>query len=84
VKPHRTINTSVTFLLPGGTAENNLPAYAMEDEEGNIVICSVWVPTDDERKKIANGWNPRLILWGDQQPPVAIDLTDEKLDEKNA
>jgi hypothetical protein len=45
------------------------------------VIASVWEPSDEERKAIAEGENVRLLVWairGTQQP-VAIDTTDELL-----
>jgi hypothetical protein len=43
------------------------------------VICSVWVPSPEEREAIANGENIRLMVWGYGIPPFAMDTTDEKI-----
>lgn len=77
MKPINTINTNITFKLPGGTEENDLPAYRIKDTEGDEVLCSVWEPTPEERERIANGENLRLIMWAQRPLPVSIDVTDE-------
>lgn len=75
----KTINTTTTHTLPGGTEENNLYAYNRFDDDGNKIIASVWVPDDEEREAIAQGANIRLNVWGRRTPPVLVDLTDEMI-----
>jgi hypothetical protein len=79
MRARRTENTSRVFRLPGGTEDNDLWVYDMADPDGYHVICSVWEPTQEERERIATGWNVRLMIWGTGIPPVAVDTTDEKL-----
>lgn len=81
MKPVITENTDVNFILPGGTDENDLPAYRMFDSVRQPTICSVWQPTPEERVRLAAGENVRLVIWGTGQPPVAIDVTDERVIE---
>lgn len=75
----RTEFCDTVHTLPGGNEDNDLWAYTAEDTHGNEVIVSVWVPTDEEREKIANGWNIKLMVWGKRTPPVAVNITDEKI-----
>jgi len=77
MKPVPTALTTNTHVLPGGTEENNLPAYNNVDDRGNSVICSVWEPSQEERQAIADGMNIHLAVWGTRTPPVAIGLTDQ-------
>ena len=79
MRARRTHLTDQVLSLPGGNEDNDLWIYHMEDAMGAITICSVWVPTDEEREAIANGENIRLCLRGIRHPPVSIDLTDEPL-----
>jgi hypothetical protein len=81
VKPVTTENTDTNYVLPDGTAENDLPAYQMILPDGKVIICSVWEPTAEERNHIARGLNVRLVVWGTAQPPVTLDLTDERVVE---
>lgn len=81
MRPHRTEFTDDVYHLRGGTEDNDLWTYTHEAVDGDFVgtvICSVWVPTPEERERISNGENIRLVIWG-KQPPVAMDLTDEKI-----
>jgi hypothetical protein len=82
MKPRRTHLTTHPLTLPGGNEDNDLWVYVEEDENSYPVICSVWVPTDEEREKIANGENVRLMVWGTRHPPVAMRTTDEPLGRK--
>jgi hypothetical protein len=82
MKARRTHHTNHVFRLPGGTEDNDLWTYVLIDETGNPILCSVWEPTPDERKRIAEGENIRLCIWGSSQPPVLLDLTDEPLGKK--
>jgi hypothetical protein len=79
MRARRTENTTRVFRLPGGTEDNDLWVYDIDDDEGNNIIASVWVPTEHEREAIANGWNVRLLSWGTSIPPYALDITDEKI-----
>ena len=79
MKARRTHNTTRVFRLPGGTEDNDLWVYDIDDGEGNNIIASVWEPTLEERKAIANGENVRLLVWGRGIPPFAMDTTDEPL-----
>lgn len=81
MNPERTVNSNVTFKLPGGTSENDLPGYRIKDSFGNIVCCSVWVPSEEEREQIAKGDNIRVVIWGQTVPPMDVQITDEELGE---
>lgn len=54
--------------------DNSRPGQA-----GRAVLASVWVPTDDERKAIANGSNIELVVWGSGHPPVGMGVTEVEL-----
>ena len=82
MKARRTHHTDKVFRLPGGNEDNDLWTYEMKDDHGVPIVCSVWVPTEEERKAIAAGENIRLCVWGGGQPPVVLDLTDEPLGKK--
>jgi hypothetical protein len=78
----KTENTNTRVDLPPKRRdEDALWVYGLEDDNGNTVIASVWVPTHEERERIAAGENIRLLIWGRRIAPVAMDLTDEKLTE---
>jgi hypothetical protein len=79
MKPRRTHLTHRVFTLPGGTEDNDLWVYDLEDDNENHIIASVWVPTDEERELIAKGDNVRLLVWGTRMFPVAMDVTNEPL-----
>ena len=79
MRARRTHNSTRVIRLPGGTEDNDLWVYDVQDNDGDNVICSVWVPTDEERDAIANGENVRLLVWGLRIPPFAMDTTDEPL-----
>jgi hypothetical protein len=81
MKARRTEHTDKVLSLPGGTEDNDLWFYFVDTEPPSDiqVICSVWVPTDEERKAIAAGANIRLGIWSSEHPPVTMDLTKEKI-----
>lgn len=79
MKARRTIFSTRVFKLPGGTEDNDLWVYDIADDDGCNVIASVWEPTPEERKAIANGENIRLLVWGRGIPPFAMDTTNEPL-----
>ncbi len=80
MRARRTEFTDRVINKPGGTDDDILWAYFLPgDSPQNIAICSVWVPTDDERERIAAGENIRLGVHSSAHPPVTMDLTDEKV-----
>jgi hypothetical protein len=79
MKPRRTNYTNRVFTMPGGTEDQDLWVYNIPDSNDNNVIASVWVPTAQERERIAKGENIRLLVWGTRMPPVGLDVTDEPL-----
>jgi hypothetical protein len=82
MKPRRTWWSNFTFILKGGTEDNDLWATLDESEEGSPIMRSTWVPTDEERRRIANGENIELIVWGTVHPPVLLDVVDYPLGKK--
>jgi len=79
VKPRRTHNSNGIFHLEDGTEDNDLWVEKGIDEDGYPVICSVWVPTENERAAILAGDNIKLVVWGTGTPPVALYLTGEPI-----
>jgi hypothetical protein len=66
----------MVFKLPGGTEDNDLWVERLEAEgTGETILGSTWVPTDEERKAIADGANIELLVWGTAQPPVSVRTT---------
>lgn len=74
MKPVETPFTNAKFILKGGTEENNLPAERTMDFEGTPCIVTMWEPTDEEKKQISQGTLIRLVVWGQNHPPVALDV----------
>lgn len=79
MKPAHTEHTNRTYKLRGGTDENDLPTYQHFTQSGHLITSSVWVPTDAQRKAIADGENIRLNIFGNRIAPCAIDTTDEQI-----
>lgn len=83
MKARRTVRTDRVLHLPDGTEDNDLWFYVETFDDDVLgeckAICSVWVPSDEERKAIAAGENIRLIVFSGQHPPVTIDTTDERI-----
>jgi hypothetical protein len=67
------------FRLPGGTEDNDLWVQRLTDADNFPVLRSVWEPSDEERKAIAEGGSVELLVWAGQYPPVAVSTTDEQL-----
>lgn len=86
MRPRRTHNSTHVFTLEGGTEDNDLWAYFIEEPQpGNWVyraLATVWVPTDEERIQIASGSNIRLLMAASRPQPVGMDLTDEPIGKK--
>lgn len=72
MRPRRTHDSNSVFSLPGGTEDNDLWLRKVRDSDGDIILCSCWVPTEAERKALAAGHNVELIVWGEAHPPVAM------------
>jgi hypothetical protein len=71
------------FRLSGGTEDNDLWVERTEDAEGNPCLCSVWVPTMEERLALADeANNVYLITWGTGTPPLAMGVTNVPLGKK--
>lgn len=74
MKPRRTVLSNRVYRLDGGTEDNDLWAtYGLEG--GEETLTSVWEPTDEERRQIADGANLALTTWGSGTPPVALRTT---------
>jgi hypothetical protein len=69
----------MVFRLPGGNEDNDLWVDRDETEDGEPILRSCWVPSDEQRQAITNGANIELFVWGDQHPPVAMDTCDYPL-----
>lgn len=84
LRPRRTHLSNRVYRLPGGTEDNDLWTRVTETEDGSPVICSTFVLTDEQRKRVAAGENVELIIWGNAQPPVALRLDDTPLGKKKS
>jgi hypothetical protein len=85
VRARRTHLSTHVFTLQEGNEDNDLWGYFVPDEENpNLgILCTVWVPTDEERARIAGGENIRLALWSRRPYPMAMDVTDEPIGKKH-
>ena len=79
MRARRTHLSNSVVSLFGGTEDNDLWAYIDQHEDGSTLIRSTWVPTDEERQRIAEGSNVELIVWGSGHPPVAMAVVDYPL-----
>jgi hypothetical protein len=79
LRPRRTHNSTHIFVLEGGNEDNDLWGYYLPDNIGQGVLCTVWEPTPEERQRIAEGENIRLLVWVRRPFPMAMDLTDEPI-----
>lgn len=79
LKPRRTHLSNDVYRLRGGNEDNDLWVRKGVTEDKHPIICSTWVPTEDQRRRIAAGENLELIIWGTQQPPVSVRLDDTPL-----
>lgn len=77
MKPRRFPLANKVFRLPGGNEDNDL--WVEQTTQDNYpIIRSLWVPTKQERKAIAEGYNISLVIWGEGTPPVGISITHEQ------
>ncbi|CAB4906420.1 unannotated protein [freshwater metagenome] len=75
MRPRRTHESNAVYRLPGGTEDNDLWTVRAENANGEAIVQSTWVPTDQERAAIADGENVLLTIWGHAHPPVAVGTT---------
>jgi hypothetical protein len=62
-------------LPPDNKPENDLWVREGEHEQYGYCISSVWVPTDEERERIAAGENIELTTLGHGTPPLMMNVT---------
>lgn len=80
----KTKNSNHNFGPPPGQEDSigDLPCQIEDDVPGfggGRVIWSVWEPTKEERRAIANGQNVRLgVGWIGGFPPVSVGITHEE------
>jgi hypothetical protein len=88
----RAVKTKLTtgnLAPPEGQEDkiDDLP-FELRDTEIGQVICSVWVPSDDERRAIAEGQNIELGVGNiGIFPPVSLGVTSAteiEMEEANA
>lgn len=80
MRSRRTVHTNKVFRLPGGTEDNDLWTYEInEADEPAPIQCSIWVPTPEELEALNNGAQIRLNIWGSGHPPVMLDVVNEEL-----
>jgi hypothetical protein len=77
INPRRFHAANKCWELLGGNEDNYLWAYNHE-EFGVPAVTSLFVPTDEQRKLIAEGHNIALTVLG-HQPPVMINISNEPL-----
>lgn len=74
MRARRTVKSNKVFTLAGGTEDNDL--WVQEKVEDGVPIqSSVWEPSPEQRRSIADGANIELEVWGSAHPPVNIRTT---------
>lgn len=79
MKSERTQSCDFVWKLPGGDESNDLHGYHTMDEYGNMICVGIFVPTDEERQKIAAGENIGVAVWGKTVPPMTVIIDDAPL-----
>jgi hypothetical protein len=79
MRPRRTVRSNFTYVLENGTEDNDLWAERGEDEDGFATIATTWVPTEGERRAIANGANIEVTIWSRSHPAMAVGVSDTPL-----
>lgn len=77
--PRRTVLSNHVWVLEGGTEDNDLWAQLDYSSDGTPVTRSTFVPTDEQRERIWRGENIELVIWGNQQPPVLVQLSEVRI-----
>jgi len=82
MRPRRTYESDSTLDLPGGNEDNSLWfQHAVDGEDGHVFV-STWVPTEEERQLIIEGWNIELRIYGKGHPPVSMGLNEQRLGKR--
>lgn len=79
MRPRRTAQSNKVFRLPGGNEDNDL---WVEQDERDGTITSTWEFTDEERAMIAAGGTIDLVVWGTGTPPVALEVSPLKIEQR--
>lgn len=91
MRPVRTADANITLTLPGGTAENDLPAKramlydagrGQTEADAQLGFITTWLPTEEEARKLEAGAAVELIVWGKGHPPVAVSVTAGVMPER--
>lgn len=91
MKPVKTPDSNVNLTLPGGTADNDLPAQRIllyDGDAGETVedaragFESIWLPDENEARRLEAGAAVRLRIWGNGHPPVSLTVTDAVVPER--
>lgn len=77
LRPRRTHASNEVKRLPGGNEDNDLWVC----NTGQHLI-STWVPTDEQRARIAAGENIDLAILGQRQPPVILALSSTPIGKR--
>lgn len=60
LKPRRTHLSNDVYRLRGGNEDNDLWVRKGVTEDKHPIICSTWVPTEDQRRADRRGGEPRV------------------------
>jgi hypothetical protein len=72
MRPIRTVQSNFTYHAPPGMRECE-PLPVVRTSDGRTV--SVWEPTPEQRRAIAEGANIELHVWMQPPPPVGLLVT---------
>lgn len=79
----RTHNSNATLAPPPDMLEcDPLPIQVSRNQQGSLLLSSVWEPTDLERQAITSGANVMIHVWGSAHPPVAVEVTNDRKIER--
>lgn len=79
MRPRRIAASNRVYRLEGGTEDNDL---WVEQDEAEQTITSTWELDDDDRAAIAAGGTIDLVVWGTGTPPVALEVSPLKIEER--
>lgn len=79
----KTDQCDVTLTLPGGTADNDLPAERVRAYDPQLgeeppdepnALTTTWVMTEVERESVSAGAPVQLTVRGQTQPPLSLSI----------
>lgn len=91
MRPVRTPESNVTLTLPGGTADNDLPATramlmdssrGQTEKDASLGWVTVWQPDDAEARRLEAGGCVEINIWGKDHPPIAVGVTKAVVPER--